>query len=83
MSCCRPRASYLGHVSSEQRVETDPNKKEKINMWPGPCNIDKPRKFLGFSGYYQQFVQDRSEIAASLYELLGGSRIERNVKDLN
>ena len=80
---CRHKANYLGHVISEQGVETDPSKTEKIKTWPRPRNVDELRKFLGFSGYYRRFVKDYSKIAAPLYKLLGESRTEQNVKDQN
>jgi len=77
---CLPKANYLGHVISEQGVETDPKKTEKIRTWPRPRNVDELRKFLGFSGYYRRFVQNYSKIADSLYKLLGGIQNRRKRK---
>lgn len=43
---------YLGHIVSENGVETDPQKIEAIKTWPNPRNLKELRSFLGFSCYY-------------------------------
>ena len=80
---CRPKARYLGHVISEQGIETDTDKTEKIRTWPRPHNIEELRKFLGFSGYYRRFVQDYSKIASPCTNSLEVYRTERRGKDQN
>ena len=57
---------------SNQGVETDPSKVEKIKDWPVPTSVNEVRSFLGFAGYYRKFVEKFSHIAKSLTDLLVG-----------
>ena len=37
--------SYLGHVVSEQVINTDPSKIETVHNWPVPRNVKETRMF--------------------------------------
>ena len=63
---------YLGHVVSENGVETDPDKLKALSDWPVPNNVKKLRSFLGFAGYYRRFIKDYAKIAKPLNDLLIG-----------
>lgn len=63
---------YLGHIVSQNGVETDPSKVEALKTWPRPKNLKELRSFLGFSGYYRRFVQDYSKIVKPLNDLTVG-----------
>lgn len=63
---------YLGHIVSENGVETDPQKIEAIKTWPSPKNLKELRSFLGFSGYYRRFIKDYANIVKPLNELTAG-----------
>ncbi len=63
---------YLGHIVSENGVETDPVKIEALKTWPRPKNLKELRSFLGFSGYYRKFIQDYSKIIKPLNDLTVG-----------
>ena len=52
----RWQIAYLGHVISTQGVATDEGKIEAIKKWPIPTNITEVQSFLGFMGYYYQFI---------------------------
>ena len=58
VSFFKSSVKYLGHVVSEQGVETDPDKIKALTDWPVPHNIKTLRSFLGFTGYYRRFVKD-------------------------
>lgn len=64
------KVKFLGHYVSENGVETDPAKIEKVKAWPTPENPDKLRSFLAFAGYYRRYVKDFAQIARPLNELL-------------
>ena len=57
---------YVGHICSEQGVETDPEKTEKVLKWPVPKNAEEVRQFTSFADYYRKFVKDFSKIAKPL-----------------
>ncbi|MCG8113688.1 MAG: RNase H-like domain-containing protein, partial [Candidatus Thiodiazotropha taylori] len=63
---------YLGHVVSENGVETDPEKIEALASWPIPTNIKTLRSFLGFTGYYRRYIKDYAKIVKPLNDLLVG-----------
>ncbi|KAL7868574.1 hypothetical protein SRHO_G00099580 [Serrasalmus rhombeus] len=63
---------YLGHVVSEDGVETDPEKIKALKTWPSPMNLKELRSFLGFAGYYRRFIQNYSKIVKPLNDLTAG-----------
>lgn len=63
---------YLGHIVTQNGVETDPEKVCALKTWPRPNNLKELRSFLGFSGYYRRFVKDYSKIVKPLNELTSG-----------
>lgn len=63
---------YLGHVISENGVETDSEKIQALRTWPRPKNLKELRSFLGFSGYYRRFIQGYSSIVRPLNDLTRG-----------
>lgn len=76
----KKKVGYLGHVVSSEGIETDPEKTKKIQDWPCPTNVKELHTFLGFSGYYRKFVENYSQIAKPLTELLGGTHKGRKGK---
>ena len=61
---------YLGHVVSQNSVETDPEKIEALASWSEPHNIKTLRSFLGFTGYYRRFIRDYAKIVKPLNDPL-------------
>lgn len=55
------KVKYVGHIVSENGIESDPDKKEKVRSWPTPSTSEQIRQFLGFAGYYHKFVQNFSK----------------------
>ena len=60
------QVKYLGHVISENGIQTDPDKIDKIKNLPLPKTEDQLVSFLGFCGYYRKFVEKYAEIVAPL-----------------
>ena len=63
---------YLGHIVSEEGIQTDPSKIECLKKWPPPKNIKEVRRFIGFAGFYRRFIRNFSKIAKPIHELLRG-----------
>ena len=55
--------AYLGHMISAQGIATDESKIEAIKNWPTPTNIMEVQSFLGFLGYYHQFIPKFVQVA--------------------
>lgn len=66
----KERVKYLGHVISQEGIETDPEKVSAIRDWPVPQNLDQLRTFLGFCGYYRKFVPAFSKLVKPLNDLV-------------
>ncbi|CAN4097672.1 unnamed protein product [Withania somnifera] len=61
--------AFLGHVVSKAGVSIDPAKVRVVRDWPRPTTITEIRSFVGLAGYYWQFVEGFSTIAALLTAL--------------
>ena len=74
------RIKFLGHIVSEDGIETDPEKIDKIRNYPRPSNPDELRSFLAFCGYYRKFVKDFSKVTRPLSDLLPPSSPKKKNK---
>lgn len=63
------QVSYLGHVISAEGVATDPEKTWVVAHWPRQSTVTELKSFWGFAGYYRQFVEFFSQLAAPLHAL--------------
>lgn len=68
----KPEVRYLGHIVSEQGVQTDPEKVAAVLNWPTPTSVKDVQRFLGFIGFYRRFIKGFSSLARPLNELLKG-----------
>ena len=76
----KSRVTYLGHVVSQNGIETDPDKTEAVRTWPVPRTVKDVRAYLGFTGYYRQFIQNYARIARPLNDLLIGHSTSKKGK---
>ncbi|GJU34081.1 reverse transcriptase domain-containing protein [Tanacetum coccineum] len=60
---------FLGHVVNQNGIHVDPNKIEAAKNWKTPTTPYEIRSFLGFFGYYRQFIVKFSKIAKPLTSL--------------
>ena len=74
------QVTYLGHIVSQEGIQTDPEKTSAIWDRPVPQNIKDVRSFLGFTGYYRRFIQNFARIARPLNDLLIGHGTFKKIK---
>ena len=48
--------NFLGHTTSQDGIEVDKNKVEKIENWPVPTNATEMHAFLGLMRYLNAFL---------------------------
>ena len=60
---------YLGIIVGKGRLQMDPKKLQGVTNYPIPQNVTDVQAFLGFTGYYQYFVQNYSAIVRPLLDL--------------
>ena len=63
---------HLGHIVSEGGVCPDPDKISALTTWPRPQTLRDLKSFLGFTGYFRQFVESYSQIVKPLNLLTAG-----------
>ena len=70
--CCVAASEviFLGHHLDADGIRPAEEKVEAIRTWPAPTSPRALRQFLGFLGYYQQYIPDYSKKAAVLTDLL-------------
>ena len=60
---------YLGVVVSHDLVKMDPAKVARVAEWPTLSNKKEVQSFLGFTDFYQRFIEGFSHIAWPLFDL--------------
>ena len=61
--------TYLGHVVSEEGIQTDPRKVEVIQKWPILTNATEEHSYVGFTNYYHKLIKKYAQVARHLYKL--------------
>ena len=61
---------YLGFDVSPQGVQLSPNKVKAVVEWPQPNSVRDVRSFLGLASFYRRFVQNFSQKASALTNLI-------------
>ena len=64
-----PHIDFLGVRVVNGMVQMEQGKVDKVQEWKPPRNVTEVRQFLGFTGYYQYFIQGYSQIARPLLDL--------------
>jgi RNase H-like domain found in reverse transcriptase/Reverse transcriptase (RNA-dependent DNA polymerase) len=60
---------YLRVIISHNSICMDPIKVARVSEWPVPSNKKEVQSFLGFTNFYQWFIQDFSHYAQPLFDL--------------
>jgi hypothetical protein len=57
-------------ISAGESIKIDSGKVEAIKKWEAPTTVKEVRSFIGFSNFYRGFIENFSEVAASLMLLI-------------
>ena len=61
---------YLGFIiKAGESIKPDPEKVKAILEWEAPTTVRGVRRFVGFSNFYGDFLENFSDVAAPLHEL--------------
>ena len=63
------QVEYLGHLVSQEGIKLIPSYVSKIVEWPLPSTGKELSAFLGFAGYYREFLPGFAEVTANLNEV--------------
>ena len=63
------RTKYLGYVLTTEGLEIDADKVEVLRNWQYPKTVTGVKSYLGFCGFYRQFIRDFGKIAKPLSTL--------------
>ena len=62
---------FLGHIVSEDGIETDREKIEDVATWPVPESVRDNRSSLALCSYYRRFFKGLAEVTAPQHALTG------------
>jgi len=60
------RTKYLGYIVTTTGFEVDPEKVEPLRNWKRPTTVTGVKSYLGFCGFYRQFIRNFGLIAKPL-----------------
>ena len=69
--------AYLGHILSNDGIETDPKKIKTIVNWSRPTTVTNVCTFLGFTNHYGRFIHKYAHIARPLNMLISGDNANK------
>ena len=73
----KKEVDFLGHQVSTEGIKPQPGKVSDILNIPRPETVHALQSFLGFINYYKKFIDNYSELASPLYELLKGIPVKK------
>ena len=60
---------FLGSIIMTDGIQMDDEKVKAIREWPEPRNLKEVQAFLGFTNFYQRFIQGYSQICTPLTKM--------------
>ena len=61
---------FLRMIVGKDGIKMDQEKVKAILDWPAPSNVKGVRSFLGLANFYRRFIQDYTQVARPLNDLL-------------
>ena len=74
----RTSIKFLGHVVSEDGVQTDPDKCKAVREWGVPKSRKEVKSFLGLASYYRRFIKGFAAIARPLHQISNKGQNSKN-----
>ena len=65
----RFEVEYLGHLINAEGIKLVPSYVQKLIDWPLPATEKELSAFLGFAGYYREFLPGYAHVTANLNEV--------------
>jgi hypothetical protein len=53
------QVAFLGHVISKGGISVDQSKVQDVLSWNEPTSVSDIQSFLGLTGYYRRFIEDK------------------------
>jgi quinol-cytochrome oxidoreductase complex cytochrome b subunit len=72
---------YLGYVLTNKGIKVDPNKVSALHNWLPPTTVTGIKSFLGFTGFYRQFVPKFLRVAKPLIALQSPANLFKWTKE--
>ena len=67
---CTTEVDFLRMIVGEDGIKMDQEKVKAVLDWPAPLNIKGVRSFLGLANFYWRFIQNYTQVARPLNDLL-------------
>ena len=67
----------MGHIVSQDGIETEKKKVIVIQEWPIPKTVTEVHSFLGFTNYYHKFIPKYAQIAQPINQLVCGENANK------
>ena len=67
---CTTEVDFLGMIVGKDGIKMDQEKVKAVLDWPAPSSVKGVRSFLGLANFYQRFIQDYTQVARPLNDLL-------------
>lgn len=65
----KKEVTFLGHILSEYRAGTSPDKTDAMKNWPTPKTAKQAKSFISLTSYYRSYVYEFATIAKPIYQL--------------
>ena len=72
---------FLGHVLSAEGISANPEKVDKVKIWPLPTNPKELQSFFGLASYHHHFIPKFAAITKCLHQLVGTVNHQKSKKN--
>jgi hypothetical protein len=76
---CLENLEFCGLIIDKEGTRKDPRKLEAVVDWEMPSDIREVRSWLGFCGFYRNFIKDYAKIAGPLTDMTKAENMSADV----